>query len=69
MRRAILSQMYLLRGQMDSIIMMIEELEKGEDDRCQHPLENRLNLTSMGGPEHWKCKLCGYEFIEGQQQE
>lgn len=64
LRRAIYSQLYVMRAQIDSIIIMVEELEKSEDERCVHPLNQRENYTTMGGPENWKCKLCGYEFIE-----
>lgn len=69
LRRAIFSQLYVMRAQLDSILLMVEELEGGEDEGCPHPKEHRLNLTTMGGPEHWQCKLCGFEYIEGQSQD
>lgn len=68
-RKAILSQMYIVQAQMDSIVLLIEELEKAEDTGCKHPKEQRLNLTTMGGPEHWECKVCGYEFIAEPEPE
>lgn len=66
MRKAILSQIYILRAQVDTIIAMIEELESNEDQKCLHPKEQRINLTTMGGPEKWVCKICGYEYEEGK---
>lgn len=64
MRRAILGQIYVVKAQLDSICIMLEELEEEEDKTCKHPLEYRDDYTTMGGPEIWKCKLCGYEYNE-----
>lgn len=27
---------------------------------CEHPPESRLNLSTMGGPSSWQCRLCGH---------
>lgn len=64
MRKAILSQMYILKAHMETIVYMIEELEK-EEEKCIHPKQFRKNYTVMGGKDHWVCGVCGYEYIEG----
>lgn len=63
LRKTILSQMYILKAHMETIVYMIEELEK-EDDECNHPIHLRKNYSTMGGKEHWICGVCGYEYKE-----
>lgn len=57
---------YGLTIQLESLTQMIEELEEKEAEakapKCEHQVKE--NLTVMGGPDHWICKLCGYEYIE-----
>lgn len=36
--------------------------EVNHHDLCEHG--ERTDMTVMGGPLHWKCKACGYEFKE-----
>lgn len=64
LRKSILSQMYILKAHMETIVYMIEELEK-EEEQCPHPKKFRRNYTTMGGPEHWVCELCGFEYKQG----
>lgn len=68
-RRAIHSQLYVMRAQLDTILIMVEELEGQNDEGCKHPDKSRINFTTMGGPEKWQCKLCGFEYIEGKDQD
>lgn len=64
LRKSILSQMYILKAHMETIVYMIEELEK-EEEQCNHPKKFRRNYTTMGGKEHWICEICGFEYKEG----
>lgn len=34
---------------------------------CQHPEEQRINLSVMGGPKAWLCKICDHEHREGEK--
>jgi transposase-like protein len=59
--------LYGISIQLETATKMLEDIEDREaaanDSVCKH--ENKLNLTTMGGPERWKCKDCGFEY-EGQ---
>lgn len=61
---AVKTLLYGLTIQLETATKMLEDLEEQEagknDNACEH--RNRLNLTVMGGPDHWKCKDCGFEF-------
>lgn len=35
-----------------------------EDDGCPHPVEARANLSGMGDPVHFVCRICGLEVRE-----
>jgi len=44
------------------------ELVGGEQSECAHPPEQRENLSTLGGPEAWRCRACGAEItspVEG----
>lgn len=69
LRKAVLSQMYLIKAQLETILFMIEELEKEEEEKCIHPKEFRKNYTTMGGPEEWVCGLCGYHYQNNKEEE
>jgi hypothetical protein len=52
---------------------LIAEFE--EDDAaagsgmCEHPPGEREDLTTMGGPEGWRCRACGFStLIETETQ-
>jgi transposase-like protein len=66
---AIKTLLYGLTIQLETATKMLEDMEEheagttataAETDACRH--EHKLNLTVMGGPDHWKCKDCGFEF-------
>ncbi len=67
MRKALYSQLYVMKAQLETIVFMIEEIEKSEEEefqKCPHPAREKISYNTMGGPEHWKCGICGYEYIE-----
>ena len=35
-------------------------------DCCPHPDEARVSLQAMGGPPHWSCRVCGFEYRQGE---
>lgn len=37
-----------------------------QPEGCQHPEDKRINITTMGGPRSWLCKLCDYEHREAE---
>lgn len=70
---AVKTLLYGLTIQLETATKMLEDLEDQESGQakesaaateaepvCRH--ERKLNLTVMGGPDHWRCKDCGFEF-------
>lgn len=51
-----------MRSQINAALILL-----GETGECDHPTEDRVVLTVMGGPESWQCKKCG--FIHSQIKE
>jgi len=65
-KKAIANILLSMRASIDACLFILQE--KGEDiadkNKCEHPLEHRVNLTTMGAKkEVWKCSLCG-EFLD-----
>ena len=61
-----IQSMRLLAKQLTIIQMATEAalavlLEDGHPD-CTH--DRKQDMTTMGGPEHWVCQDCGYEYEE-----
>jgi hypothetical protein len=46
---------------------LIAELEDDEpaagSGECEHPHDERDDLTTMGGPEGWRCRACGFSTL------
>lgn len=64
---ALFAQLVSIRATIDAAIhILASEDEQQQPPKCEH--KDRMNLTTMGGPEHWICKNpdCKYEFI-GQE--
>jgi len=59
----IVNNLASIRNMTDAAIQLAMDVDK----QCTHPVEHRLNLSTMGKPEEWQCKLCGYEYKEGGQ--
>ncbi|WP_134705093.1 hypothetical protein [Ammoniphilus sp. YIM 78166] len=59
-KEALINQLYSMRAQIDAALFLLHE--EPSESKCSH--QNRLNLTTMGGPEHWECKSCGFEYKE-----
>lgn len=59
---ALINQLVSMRASIDACLYMLKEEEEG----CNHPKEFRIDYTTMGGKEHWKCQKCGFEYIEGE---
>lgn len=60
-RAPIIYQLVSMRAQIDALLAL---LTSGEDGACIHPPDKRLNLTTMGGPTKWQCRLCDHEHEE-----
>lgn len=57
----LIHQLVSLRAQIDAMLTLATE---EQESTCSHPKNKRLSLTTLGGPEHWICKECDYEFKE-----
>lgn len=64
-KQALINQLVSMRAAIDACLFLLQEEEI--NDECNHPEQHRLNLTTMGGKEHWSCKVCGYEYIEREE--
>lgn len=49
---------------------VVEEPDTAEEApvECQHPREERKDLSAMGSPERWKCTVCGYRYDAGKEE-
>jgi hypothetical protein len=56
--------------QADVVIFLLQEIVDrldafaamgAEPEGCQHPEDKRIELSSMGDPNHWVCKLCRFD--------
>lgn len=62
MNKAAMANMLLsMRAQIDALLDLLGE---GGEQGCQHPPDQRLNLTVLGGPDQWQCRACGYQHTE-----
>ena len=57
----------LLSAAIDLAVLVLEEEEHELAQRCAHPEGSRFNITTMGGPEKWYCRDCGFEYIEVEE--
>lgn len=64
-KETLLNIMYSMRLQIEGLISLLEEGQ--EEKECNHPPQFRKNYTTMGGPKHWVCELCGYEYKEERE--
>lgn len=60
MQAQIQSLFYLLGAADNDSLDDIEKIQSN----CHHPENERKVYTTMGSPEHWVCKVCGFEYKE-----
>lgn len=68
---ALAKQLISLRAAIDAALLLLG-FDQGEKDyqlQCDHPKRDRKVLTTMGGPEHWICQNCGFEYKEEKSKE
>lgn len=56
---AVLAQLLAIRAQVDAAIALVSG---GNDEGCTHPVDDRVDLTEMGGPIRYLCRACGQEI-------
>jgi hypothetical protein len=65
MSRALLAQLYVLRGLVDAVIVSVEETSGvASSPACEHPADYRRDTTTAGGPRKFLCLACNQE-VEG----
>lgn len=57
----LIHQLVSLRAQVDAMLTLLTD---EQDNTCSHPPDKRLSLTTLGGPEHWICKACDFQYRE-----
>lgn len=60
-KRSILNQITAIRVMLDNVEKEVVKMD--EPPQCDH--RNIKNLTTMGGPDKWECRDCGY-YYEGE---
>lgn len=57
----LIAQVWAMRAQCDATLAVLGVPAEGEtEDECEHPKDQRENLTTMGGPDEWRCRSCGH---------
>lgn len=59
----------IIRNQITAIRVMLDNIERELEEAPQtQPCDHReiKNLTTMGGPEEWRCLQCGFHYKETQ---
>ncbi len=75
--KALYNQFIAIRGVVDTALYLLhEELYGHEEDpvqdqktmqeTCMH--KDVKSFTTLGGPEHWICRDCGFEYREGNDE-
>ncbi|BBN97503.1 hypothetical protein [Sporolactobacillus terrae] len=59
-KRKVLNQITAIRIALDTLE---EEVNGAPGTSCPHT--HKKILTTMGGPEEWRCEDCGFHFVEG----
>lgn len=68
MRRVgLLARLNAIGSLVDGLIAELEEEGEegaaGSGGECSHPLDMRIDETTMGGPEGWRCRACGFSTL------
>lgn len=63
--------LYSARAGIDSALHLLNEDGEvpvsEEPPPCEHPREERLDLSTMGSAERWKCRVCGFKYDAGKE--
>lgn len=62
-KAATLNQINAIRTMLDALETEIRK--EPDKPKCDH--RNVRNLTTMGGPDEWVCKDCGFHYKEGNE--
>ena len=66
MKETIIAQLVSMKNQIAALESQVDaalSILCIENDTCQHPKDQRVNLSTMG-QERWQCKACGYLYEE-----
>ena len=69
-RKTIVAQLWATRASVDAALTALgafddEDVEgtPGASRPCSHPTDERIDETTMGGPEWWRCRVCGFSTL------
>lgn len=64
-RVSLLSRLNAIGSLVDGLIAELEEEseEAAGSGECAHPMDQREDETTMGGPEGWRCRVCGFSTL------
>jgi rubrerythrin len=64
----IVRQLEAAKTALDTALLLIRAAEHGEEV-CQHPENERENMSTMGHLGRWRCKRCGFTFEPEPEKE
>jgi hypothetical protein len=69
-KEILIAQVWAMRTQCDATLAVLGVPVEGENEpECEHPEDKREILTSMGGPDEWRCRACGHHYSELNREE
>jgi hypothetical protein len=61
MNKQIINQLLIIRSAVDTALDVLLP----EQNECTHPLEARIEYSTMGH-EEWECRKCGLHYKESE---
>jgi ubiquitin C-terminal hydrolase len=62
-KEILIAQVFALRAQCDATLAVLGvQVVDESPEECEHPIDQRENLTTMGGPDEWRCRACGHHY-------
>lgn len=44
--------------------LVVMTLRPEDSDECEHPEDQRINMSTMGDLNHWVCRVCRWDNKE-----
>ncbi len=66
-KRVLVAQLWATRASVDAALTALgafDDAAEADESVCMHPIDERIDETTMGGPEGWRCRVCGFSTLE-----
>ena len=68
--KVLVAQLWAMRASVDAMLTALGAFDDddaseaaGSARPCSHPIDDRVDETTMGGPEWWRCRVCGFSTL------